>query len=166
MEILTTLAQYDGYVFRAVVTGADGQITYSNEAVLGVFDAPVITTVSPATGPAAGGTAITITGKYFLGTTAVTIGGNPVTSFTIVSATSITAVVPAGTVGVADISVTNPDGTGSKTGAFTYQGPPLSVSPAAGALPAATVGTADSQTVAATGGTVAIGFRTGVHVHG
>ncbi|MET3438591.1 IPT/TIG domain-containing protein, partial [Sphingomonas sp. 1185] len=158
MTILSTLAQYDGYVFRAVVSGTDGQITYSNEAVLSVFDTPTITSVSPATGPAAGGTAITITGKYFLGATAVTIGGHPVTSFSVVSATSITAVVPAGTVGPADVVVINPDGTGTKAGGFTYQAPAVMISPVAGVLPGAVVGTAYSQTIAASGGTAPFAY--------
>ena len=146
-------ALFNGYVFRLAVTGTDGQTVYSNSATLQVSAAPVVTSVTPAAGPTSGGTAITITGQYFTGATAVTIGGNPVTSFSVVSATSITAVVPAGNVGPADVVVINPDGTGTKTGAFTYQAPAVVMSPAAGALPGAVVGTAFSQTVSASGGT-------------
>ncbi|MCV4698397.1 IPT/TIG domain-containing protein, partial [Escherichia coli] len=62
-----------------------------------------------------------MTGTNFTGATAVKFGSASA-SFTIVSATSIQATVPAGTVGTVDVIVTTPGGT-SATGAadqFTY----------------------------------------------
>ena len=47
-------------------------------------------------GPAAGGTAVTITGTNFTGATAVKFGTTAATTFTVNSATSITATAPAG----------------------------------------------------------------------
>ena len=82
---------------------------------------PSIGGVSPPTGSAAGGTLITISGSNFNGVTSVTVGGNPATSVSTVSATSVTAVTPAGTVGSADVVVTNSDGqTATASDAFTY----------------------------------------------
>ncbi|WP_405684841.1 IPT/TIG domain-containing protein [Streptomyces sp. NBC_00057] len=78
--------------------------------------APVITTSSPFAGPA--GTVVTLNGTGFTGATAVTFGGTPSGSFTVVSAIKITAVAPAGA-GTVQITVTTPDGTSNDIG-FTY----------------------------------------------
>lgn len=56
---------------------------------------PVVTNVSPNTGPYAGGTSVTITGTNFTGATAVSFGGIPAASFTVVNDTTITATTPA-----------------------------------------------------------------------
>ena len=79
-----------------------------------------ISSVSPATGSTAGGTAITITGTSLTGATSVTVGGVAATSVVVVSSTSITAVTPAGTVGAKSVAVTTPSGTATATNAFTY----------------------------------------------
>jgi outer membrane autotransporter protein len=90
-----------------------------------VFDppvpAPAVTELSPQTGPAAGGTSVTITGTDFTGATAVKFGGTPATSFTVESATRIKATAPAGT-GVVDVRVTTAGGTSEIVAAdkFTY----------------------------------------------
>ncbi|WP_229866621.1 IPT/TIG domain-containing protein [Streptomyces gelaticus] len=78
--------------------------------------APVITTRSPSSGAA--GTVVTLTGTGFTGATAVAFGGTPSASFTVVSATKITADAPAGT-GTVQITVTTPDGTSNGV-SFTY----------------------------------------------
>ncbi len=84
--------------------------------------APTVTQISPASGPAAGGTSVTITGTGFTGATEVTFGNTAATSFNVVSATEITATSPAGT-GTVDVEVTAPGGTSSTSTAdqFTYQ---------------------------------------------
>jgi hypothetical protein len=81
--------------------------------------------VNPSHGPPAGGTAVTITGTDFTGASAVKFGSTNAASFTVNSATSITAVSPSGT-GVVDVTVTNTWGT-SATGSadqFSYEPPP------------------------------------------
>jgi hypothetical protein len=83
---------------------------------------PAVTKISPTSGPAAGGTTVTITGVMLHGATAVTFGGTPATSFTLVSTTSITAVSPPGVAGIVDIRVTTSAGQTAATPAdqFTY----------------------------------------------
>jgi hypothetical protein len=90
---------------------------------------PAITTFSPATGGA--GTVVTISGSGFTGATVVSFGGTAAASFTVNSATSITAVLGAGATGT--VSVTTPNGTTSY-GTFTFLDPPkiVSFSPASG----------------------------------
>jgi methionine-rich copper-binding protein CopC len=55
---------------------------------------PTVSSFSPATGPI--GSSVTLTGTNLAGTTQVSFNGRPATSFTVNSATSVTALVPAG----------------------------------------------------------------------
>ncbi len=83
---------------------------------------PAITGISPSTGPTSGGATVNITGTDLTGATAVNFGGSAALSYTVNSATSITAVSPVGT-GTVTITVTTPDGTTPAVGAaaYTYQ---------------------------------------------
>ena len=86
---------------------------------------PSLTGVSPSSGSATGGDAVAITGADFATGAAVTIGGAAATNVTVVNSTTITATTPAGTVGVADVVVTNPDGgNATLSGGYTYTDPP------------------------------------------
>jgi alpha-tubulin suppressor-like RCC1 family protein len=86
---------------------------------------PTVTNVNPSHGSPSGGTTVTIDGTDFTGASAVKFGSTNVTSFTVNSATSITAVSPAGT-GVVDVTVTNTWGTSATSAAdrFSYEPPP------------------------------------------
>ncbi|MBM4005944.1 MAG: formylglycine-generating enzyme family protein, partial [Planctomycetes bacterium] len=85
---------------------------------------PTITSVSPAFGPAEGGTTITITGTELADATAVTVRGNAATSVVVVSDTTVTAVTPPGSEGAANVQVTTPGGTATISGGFTYGNAP------------------------------------------
>lgn len=100
-----------------------------------VLAPPTITTVVPSSGLTAGGTTVVLTGTNFTGATAVTFGGVAASSFTVDSATQITATTPAHAAGAVDVAVTTPGGTATAAGAFTYLVPLptiTSVSPAWG----------------------------------
>ncbi len=77
--------------------------------------APTVTSLTPASGPTAGGTTVTIAGADLLGATAVRFGTTPAAAFTVNGPTRITATAPAGA-GTVDVTVTTPGGT-SATGA-------------------------------------------------
>jgi uncharacterized membrane protein len=66
--------------------------------------------VEPNHGSPSGGTTVTITGTGLFGATAVKFGSTSAKSFTVNSATSITAVSPKGR-GTVDVTVTTPAGT-------------------------------------------------------
>ncbi|MGW0486178.1 IPT/TIG domain-containing protein [Nonomuraea sp. NPDC003214] len=88
-----------------------------------MFPAGEITSVSPATGPAAGGTAITIKGRNFTPTasaSAVTVGGANATDIVVVDEQTITCKTPAGTAGAQDVVVTTDAGAVTKVDVFTY----------------------------------------------
>jgi LPXTG-motif cell wall-anchored protein len=106
--------------------------------------------VTPGSGPAAGGTTVTVTGGCFTGATAVLFGTTPAASFTVVDDHTIRAVSPAGT-GVVDVTVVGVAACGSGTlpGGFRYVDPILG----GGTTPTATVTGASggSGTLASTG---------------
>lgn len=79
-----------------------------------------IDTVSPSSGPASGGTGVTLTGSGFTGATSLTFGGTAATSLNVVSSTSVTAVTPAHATGAVDVVITTPSGSATKTNGFTY----------------------------------------------
>ena len=86
------------------------------------LNAPAITAVSPVQGRSSGGSTVILTGTGLTGATAVSFGSTAATSYTVNSATQITAVAPAGT-GVVPVTVTTPGGT-SNSATFTYVVPP------------------------------------------
>jgi len=83
---------------------------------------PTVTSVSPTSGPSAGGTAVTITGSDFQQNATVAFGGVEATPVTVAGAIQIQTQTPAHPSGTVDILVTNPtDGQSDKlAGAFTY----------------------------------------------
>ena len=110
-------------ITAVVANGSSGNVvvtTVGGTATLAGFTftqpLPTITTFFPI--DATTGTAITITGTNFDGTTAVSFGGVPASSFNVNSNTEITAIVGNGASG--GISVTNPSGTGNSAPIFTF----------------------------------------------
>ena len=67
---------------------------------------PMVTSVTPNSGPVTGGTSVTIKGTFFKNVRSVKFGATNATSFTVKSAKSITATSPAGAVGTVDVTVT------------------------------------------------------------
>ena len=124
--------------------------------------APTVTGIVPNTGSTAGGTPVTISGTGFQSYATVTIGGNPATNVTIVSATSITATTAAHPAGAVNVVVQNPDSqTGTKVNGFTYGTPPpapvvTSVNPGFGSIAGGTPITIGGSNFVA-GATVSLG---------
>lgn len=75
--------------------------------LLGVSPAltPVVLSVSPSTGPAAGGTVATVSGAYFAGATAVLFSGTPATTFIVLNDNAILAAAPPLPAGQVDVQV-------------------------------------------------------------
>jgi hypothetical protein len=107
--------------------------------------APVVSTLSPTSGGTAGGTSVTIIGKYLDGATGVTFGATPASSFGVNSSSQITAIAPAAAAGTVDVHVTGPGGLSETVAAdrYTFEGAPaLAGNPTATSSPngAATLG--------------------------
>ena len=91
----------------SVVTGGSGSFTIAFPGnTSGAGSGSVSPTLNGAVGSVSGGTSVVINGAGFTGATAVHFGATAATSFTVNSATQITAVAPAGT-GSVDITVTS-----------------------------------------------------------
>lgn len=100
--------------YQVRVSNAAGAAT-SAGAVLKVLNPATISGFSPTTG--GGGTAVTISGTWFTGATAVTFNGVPA-QFTVVAAGTIVAGVPTGA-STGKIAVTTAANTVSSAGSFT-----------------------------------------------
>ncbi|MBW3507900.1 putative Ig domain-containing protein [Janthinobacterium sp. NKUCC06_STL] len=134
----TALGTYNFVIKSTDVTGGNGPYNTSRSysLVINAQPPPTITGVTPASGPASGGTAVTITGTGFSGVTALKFGANNGVAVTVVNTTTMTATSPAGSAGTVNVTVTASGGT-SATGAanqFTYIPAPTvtSISPTAG----------------------------------
>lgn len=104
--------------YRQVLTPG---MLVSSAQIDAMYPAPTITTITPATGAAAGGTAVTVVGTNFKHTgTSITFGAVAATSVVVVSDTELTCVTPAKTAGAYNVVVTTDSGTGTKTNGFTY----------------------------------------------
>ena len=90
------------------ITDSEGKVT---RVLLAMITMPSVASVTPALGPKAGGTSVTIHGGGFAGASAVAFGSTPAASFTVDSPTEITATSPPGSVGPVDVTVTSPRGT-------------------------------------------------------
>lgn len=85
-----------------------------------LYEPATIDSVTPAGGGTAGGTAVTIKGTNFAGTTAVSFGGTAATNVVVVDETTITCTTPAHAAGAVDVVVTDDSGPVTEVGAFTY----------------------------------------------
>jgi hypothetical protein len=103
-------------VVVTTASGASNPLTYTYTGV--VNPPPVVTSLAPVTGPAAGGTPFFIFGSNFTGAS-VTFGGVPATGVIVVPG-GLAGITPAGGVGLATVVVTTPNGSTTVTGGYTY----------------------------------------------
>jgi photosystem II stability/assembly factor-like uncharacterized protein len=87
---------------------------------------PIVTSVSPAVGSIAGGTAITITGSGFSAGLSVQIGGQEAADVKVVTPNLATAVAPQGVQGAANVVAKASDGSSAiLANGFVYETPPV-----------------------------------------
>jgi outer membrane protein OmpA-like peptidoglycan-associated protein len=164
-QITCTTGAHAAALVDVVVTNTDsGTVTKSNAYTYvppSVVN-PTITTVSPSSGPIAGGTTVTITGTGFQAGATVLIGGVACTVVTR-TATQITCTTGAHAAGLTDVVVTNTDtGTVTKSNAYTYVAPGVvnptitTVSPSSGPIAGGTTLTINGTGFQA-GATVLVG---------
>jgi hypothetical protein len=118
-------------VLNAVTPAGSGTASVSvtsaqrTTTTIGNFNYVDVTGVDTTSGPAAGGTAITINGQGFTNVQNVVFGLLPAQSFTVLSPTQVRAVAPPG-MGTVDVQVINGFGTSAPvtSAQFAYQGGP------------------------------------------
>jgi hypothetical protein len=114
---------YARYVPPLVANGKVYVSTFSNQvSVYGLLaPVPLLSTVSPTSGPITGGTAVTLTGQDFASGATVTFGGAAATNVVVVSGMQINANTPPQAQGGANVTVTNPGGqSATLANGFTY----------------------------------------------
>jgi hypothetical protein len=115
------------YILTFSATGmTDTTQTITIGAGGGTAGVPTIVAVSPNQGSTNGGTAVTLSGTNFTGTTKVTFGTTAASNVVIVSPTQMTALTPTGPAGAVAVAVTNAAGTGTLSNGFTYTSEPSS----------------------------------------
>jgi len=107
-------------VVGATVSRGQATATINNDDLA----PPTLSGVSPAVGPASGGTRVTLSGTAFTGATAVTFGGVAATDITVVDDATITATTPAHAAGSTTVQVTTPGGNASLLNGFEYLAQP------------------------------------------
>jgi hypothetical protein len=117
------------------VTTPDGSDTRPGAFTYVFVNPPVLLAISPTQGLPAGGEDITLTGTDLTGTSSVMFGPNPATAIVVRSATTVTCVAPAGTLGVVDVSVTTPGGSDTLATSYTYTDAPLPLPTVTAILP-------------------------------
>jgi subtilase family serine protease len=115
-EVKVTAPAGSGTV-HVTVTAAGGTTSSTSTASKYQYvAAPGVSSLSPARGPAKGGTKVTIHGTSFIGVTAVHFGKKLASHLKVVSATEITVTAPAGS-GTVHVTVTAVGGTSSSSSA-------------------------------------------------
>jgi IPT/TIG domain len=130
-----SVGNFAKFVPPLVANGRVYVATWSKQVAVYGLIAPILTAVSPASGPITGGTPVTLTGQNFGSGTRVTFGGVAATSVVVVSATQITASTPPHAQGSVNVVVTNSNGlSATRAGGFTFVASPTltAISPASG----------------------------------
>ncbi len=121
-QLSETIAGLHGestYHYRLVATNEIGT-SYGGDETF-VTAPPSVSAVTPASGPLAGGDAVTVSGTNLAGATAVDFGAAAAESFKVLSASAISAIPPAGA-GTVEVTVRTPAGTSALSPAdrFSY----------------------------------------------
>lgn len=103
---------------KILIVRAGQQIT--EDTIDALFPTATVSSISPATGPAAGGTVVTIKGANLAGVSGVTFGGTAGTSFAIQADGSLKVTTPAKTAGTYDVVVSDDSANVTVTNGFVY----------------------------------------------
>lgn len=127
--VTATVPQLSAGSRDLLLTTPGGTATLSGAVT--VISPPTIASLSPNASPPEGGIVVTVAGANLLGATSMTIGGVPVAQLTVLDASTATAVVPPGLIGLRDVVINTPYGVGGRAGVFRYAEAPVltSVSP-------------------------------------
>jgi hypothetical protein len=106
---------------NVTVVAAGGTSATSSSNRFTFYNIPVVTGISPQSGPYAGGTLVTVSGSYFTGATAVQWNGVPL-SFTFVSDNTVTATTNAQGPTSQYFTVVTPGGTSAATSGALFTG--------------------------------------------
>jgi hypothetical protein len=134
-------------------TNRGNAVTTISVTVTDPSTTPSISQISPANGPAAGGTSITMNGANLRGDCTISFGGVPATNVAFISASSMTATTPEHAAGAADVTLSCGSDTFNLARGFTY----LAASPTISNVTPSFGNTAGGTVVTITGTNIASG---------
>jgi sugar lactone lactonase YvrE/phosphodiesterase/alkaline phosphatase D-like protein len=114
----TGLTPNSTYYYRVSATNAAGA-SYGEGRAFETLHATAVSSITPASGTTAGGTAVTIKGFDFVAPATVTMGG-AATSVEVISETEIKATTAATTSGSREVVVSDADGISAEGPSYTY----------------------------------------------
>jgi hypothetical protein len=121
LQLSATVPSHAAGSVNVQVTTADGQSSTLAQAFNYTSSTLTVSKLSPISGPAAGGTTVTINGADFLSGVSVTFGGLPASSVNLTNSTTLVVVTPSHASGSADVTITNSDGTSaSLSSGYTF----------------------------------------------
>src|SRR5690348_8034731 len=139
---------HSGVAVVAVVTGlmtATAEVSIAAPAAVPAAAAPrpVVSKLSPTSGPVIGGVRVTVTGRYFTKVTKVVFGSSPGKSLKVLSGTELEVTAPGHPAGTVHVEVVAKAGRSKAVTAdrFTYVAAPVirTVSPARGSTEGGTL---------------------------
>jgi cellulase (glycosyl hydrolase family 5)/IPT/TIG domain-containing protein/putative Ig domain-containing protein len=109
-QISGTPSQTGAFSFSVQARDSAAQTASSNlNANIASASSPIVSSISPASGPTSGGTLVTVSGSNFHAGATVLFGGSTASSVIVKSATQIQAVTPIHIAGTMDVTVRNAD---------------------------------------------------------
>jgi hypothetical protein len=97
-----------------------GKVVRAATTTSPAYPAPTVTELDPATGAAAGGTAIALTGTGLSGAVAVLFDGVPGTALSVVSDGEVAVTSPAHSAATVDVVVVTPGGAVTETDGYEF----------------------------------------------
>jgi hypothetical protein len=119
-ETAAALARPGSWLYDANPSGGVQRLYVRKDQWGTLVASPGVDSVSPNTGPQAGGTVVTVVGEGLTGSTGVTFGGTAGTSFSVVDDSQLRVTTPAKTAGAVNVVVQNPRGNVTVTNGYTY----------------------------------------------
>jgi hypothetical protein len=101
-----------------LLNAADGELLFNADVDLAP---PVVSGLSPASGPETGGQAVTISGDHLTGASAVSFGDKAATSVSVISNTRVAVVTPASVSGDVNVTVTTPAGRSAASARYRFE---------------------------------------------
>jgi len=120
---LTGLTSNTSYTIRARIVDSSGNADVNTADIdfTTIGAPPTISSISPTSGPKAGGGTLTITGTNFNAGTTISVGANACGSINVVSSTQLMCTIPARAAGSVYVTATNPDSqTATSSGTYDY----------------------------------------------
>ena len=137
-EISAKVPQGEAGTVEVTIKNPDGQSATLQEGFTFTHLAPVITSITPDTDTILGGASVTLNGENFQNGATLTFGGRDATDVVVLSTTEISAKVPQGEAGIAEVTIKNPDGqsiTLQEGFTFTHLAPVVtSITPDSGSI--------------------------------